>query len=126
MKVRLEESYRKLYTLEELDAAKRVIKMEKEDDEETAKGWAEYAVREALKGTGDFPREVITAEARTALNCRAWDAYGEGTGKMDVFIEALAETAEGFVKIGAYLSDIWQTGAEEYKHHMYIQRYKKI
>lgn len=124
MKVSLEKEYRRWYTLEELDQAKQVIAAEKED-EETAKGWAAYAVREALKGTGDYDREVLQASARTARNCRAWDAYGEGSGTMDVWIEALARTADGFIDIGAYLSDIWQSGAVGYKQHMYVQRYTK-
>lgn len=122
MKVTLEKDYRSFYTLEDLDRAKAVIAYEKENDEETVKGWAEYAVREALKGTGDYYMEVLKAEAHTAKNRRAWNAYGENTGDMDVWIEATAETEKGFMKIGAYLSDIWNTGAEDYKNHMYIRK----
>ena len=122
MKVTLEKEYRQRYTLEDLDRAKAVIAYEKENDEETVKGWAEYAAREALKGTDDFYMEVLKAEAHTAKNCRAWNAYGEETGDMDVWITATAETEKGFIKIGAYLSDIWNTGAEDYTSHMYIRR----
>lgn len=127
MKVKLEENYRTLYTLEDVDRAKAVIKAEKED-EESVTGWAEYAAREALKGTGDFLRNVIQADAHTARNCRAWDAYGTEipSGDMDVWITGTAKTADGFLEFGAYLSDIWQTGSTEYKHHMYIQRYGRI
>lgn len=122
MKVALEKEYRKYYTLEDLERAKAVISYEKED-EETVKGWAEYAAREALNGTNDFLREVIKADAHTARNCRAWNAYGDGTQDMDVWIDFTAETADGFLKGGAYLSDIWQTGAVEYKHHMYFRHF---
>ena len=126
MKVKLEENYKSIYTIQELEMAKEVIKIEK-DDEDTAKSWAEYAVREALKNeTGDFCREVIKAEATTAKNCRVHDAYGEGTGCMDVWIEAVAETSDGFIKVGAYLSDIWNTGGVDYLDKMYIVRYKKV
>ena len=126
MRVNLEKEYKRYYTLEQLDQAKAVIATEKED-EETAKGWAVYAVNEALKGTGEYFRdEILKAEAHTARNCRAWNLYGEGTGEMDVWVEILARTSEGFMECGAYLSDIWQSGAVEYKQHMYIQRYGRI
>lgn len=122
MKVRLEKDYRKLYTLEELDMAKAVIANEKEYDEESPKEWAEYAAREALKGEEDYLIEVLSAEATTAKNRRnTWDRFCEGSGQMDVYIRFLAETTKGFIKGGAYLSDIWQSGGTEYKQHMYIR-----
>lgn len=124
MKVTLEKEYRKLYTLEQLEQAKLVIACEKED-EETAKGWAEYAAREALQGTGDWLREVVTAEAHTARNCRIWEQYGDGTGDMDVWVKALCRTANGFLEVGAYLSDIWQSGAVPYSQHLYAERYTR-
>ena len=124
MKATLQKNYRQLYTLEDLDRAKMVIEHEKED-EETAKGWAAYAVREALKGKDDYLTEVIKATAETAKNFRAWNEYGEGTEDMDIWIEATAETGHGFIKVGAYLSDIWQSGAVAYKHQMFIKYYKE-
>ena len=120
MKVTLQKDYRGLYTLDDVERAKMVIAYEKENDTETVKSWAEYAVREALKETGLYLRDVLTATASTAMNCRVWDAYGN-TADMDVWIEATAETSGGFVKVGAYLTDIWQTGAITYKQHMFIR-----
>lgn len=121
MKVKLEKDYRKYYTLEDLDRAKAVIKAEKEDDTYTAKEWAEYAAREALRGEKASLVEVIRAEATTAKNCNVWNRYGDDSADMDVYIRFLAETTEGFIKGGAYLSNIWETGATEYKRHMYIR-----
>lgn len=122
MKVRLEKDYRKLYTLEELDMAKAVIANEKEYDEESPKYWAEYAAVEALKGEDEYLVEVLSAEATTAKNRRIeWDRFCEGSGQMDVYIRFLAETSRGFIKGGAYLSDIWGRGGTEYKQHMYIR-----
>ena len=121
MKVKLEDNYRKIYTLEEYDMAKAVIAAEK-DDEMSAKDWAESAVREALRNEDVYLEEVLKAEARTSRNYRIdTDRYGDGTGTMDVWISFVAETTVGFVKGGAYLSDIWDTGAVEYKQHMYIR-----
>ena len=123
MKVKFEKDYKQYYTIKDLDQAKLVIQYEK-DDEETAAGWAEYAIKEALKDSMEYCDEVIRASAETSRNCRIWDAYGEGTGSMDVWIAALAKTSEGFIEVGAYLSDIWQSGAEPYKHQMIIKQYK--
>lgn len=123
MKVTLEKDYRKYYTLEDLDRAKAVIKAEKEDDTYTAKEWAEYAAREALRGEEAFLVEVIRAEATTAKNCRVWGAYTDDSADMDVYISFLAETSDGFIEAGAYLTDIWRSEAEtRYKNHMYIRK----
>lgn len=45
---------------------------------------------------------------------------------MDVWVEATAKTYFGFVEVGAYLSDIWNTGAVKYTEHMYIKYYKAV
>ena len=99
MKVKLEKDYRKYYTLEKLDMAKAVIAAEKED-EMSAKDWAEYAAREALRNEDESLVEILKAEATTAMNCRAWTKYGE-TEDMDVYIRFLAETTKGFIRGGA-------------------------
>lgn len=56
--------YKKYMTISEVEAAKAMIAEQKED-EETAAGWAEYAVREALKDTGDYLVRVIEAKERS-------------------------------------------------------------
>ena len=128
MKVTLEKDYRKFYTLEDLDHAKAVIAYEKENDDGKIEEWAEMAINEAGKYSGygsNTCREILKATAHTARNCRVWDVYGDGTENMDVWIESVAETTFGFIKAGAYLSDIWQTGGAEYGHHMFIQIFEK-
>lgn len=131
MKVTLEKDYRKYYTLDDLDRARKVIAAEKED-ESTVKEWAEMAIREALKNDDgihdDYIVEIFKAEAHTAKNHRVWNAYGycdpeeANTQDMDVWIKFAAETTKGFIRGGAYLSDIWQTGGTDYRQHMYIRR----
>ena len=126
MKVTLEKDHRKWYTLEDLDRAKMVIAFEKED-EMTIKDWAQYAVNEALRyNRRGYCNEVLKAEAHTAKNCRAHDLYGDGTGNMDVYLDIVAETSDGFVKVGAYLSDIWAVdGNTPYYKHYFIRYYGK-
>lgn len=124
MKVKLTENYKEFYTLADLERAKTVINCEKDDDA-TAREWAEYAVREALKNTNDGLVRVIEASAEACKNNRiAWDGFCTDSGNMDVYISAIAETYDGFIKIGAYLSDIWHTGYDySYKDNMFIRYY---
>ena len=132
MKVTLQKDYRQFYTLEDLDRAKMVIASEKED-ESTIASWAVYAVNEVLNylnnGMGGYAyadeKDILKATARTAKNCRAWNEYGEGSQNMDVWIEATAQTYNCFIEIGAYLSDIWQTGATPYADHVYYRVFEE-
>lgn len=112
--------YKKYMTIAEVEAAKAIIAEQREEEETTA-GWAEYAVREALKDTGDYLERVIEAKAEINGNCRVWNAYNPDSGKLDIWIDATARTEKGFIIIGAYLSDIWQSGATPYKQHMWIR-----
>ena len=99
MKVTLEKNYRKYYTLDDLDRARKVIAAEKEDDC-PVKEYAEMAIREALKNDDgiaeDYIVEIFKAEAHTAKNHRVWNAYGycdpeeANTQDMDVWIEFAA------------------------------------
>ena len=122
MKVTMPENWKQIFTMEKVEIARQIIRQEKDDDE-TPAGWAEYAIREALKDSGDYLSEILRAKAEIAGNYRANDAYFEGSGQMDVWISAVAKTANGFIEAHAYLTDIWQTGAASYKEHMFIRYY---
>ena len=95
--------------------AEHMIDCLAQEDASKPADMAEMAIREILKGTDDsVSREsILSAKARVALNCRIQDLYFEGSEDYDVWIEATARTAEGFIEVGAYLSDIWQIGALE-------------
>lgn len=125
MRVKLEKNYKEHYTIADIERAKEVIAYEKED-EMSIKDWVEYAVREALKETYDSITEILKAEAHTAKNCRAWNTYSDTSEDMDVWVSGVAETSKGFIKIGAYLSDIWQTGAIDYADKMFIQYFNEV
>lgn len=127
MRVKLEKEYRKLYTLEDLDRAKGVIAHLKANDDSSAIEMAEYAVREALRDNKDhWLKEIVKAEAHTARNNRVWNAYYDGSENMDVWITFVAETWHGFISGGAYLTDIWQTGAVHYADEMYFRIYEEV
>lgn len=124
MLVRLQENYKDIYTVSDLERARAVIKMMREDESVVAE-YAEMAVNEALDCTGDYLRRILKATASTARNCRVWNAYDNESADMDVWVDAIAETSYGFIKVGAYLSDIWQKGAIPFSQHMWVVYYKE-
>ena len=136
MKVTLDKEYRDRYTLSDLERAKEIIKSLKEDDANTTEDYALSAATEALKGVpgivnehgyaNDYIIEIIRAKAYTAKNYRVWAGYSDDSQDMDVWVEGIAKTYGGFLEFGAYLTDIWHTGLEDYNQHMYIRYYKAV
>ena len=109
MKVRLEGDYKRVYTLEQLDQAKEVIRRAK-DDTSRPEEYGEMAIRAILSqmGSNDCILRILFGEAHTAKNSKNdYERMGEGTGIMDIWITTYAETCDGFIRVGAYLSDIW-------------------
>jgi hypothetical protein len=125
MKVLLPKDYKKYFTVEEYEIAREIIKTEKEDAS-TAKDMAEYAVREALKNDDlCYLEEILEAKAEVCKNILIVDCdiYFEGSKLMDIYISGVARVSFGYLEFGAYLSDIWETGAREYK--VYTTKYVK-
>lgn len=120
MKVKLQENYKDIYTISDLERAKHLISMEK-DDLMTVKEYARLAASEALRDSGDFVDEILTAEATTSMNRDAWNRYDSESGNMDIWIEFIASTLKGFIRGGAFLSDIWEEGI--YRGRMWTRYY---
>lgn len=125
MKVKFTEDAKRFISVSELPAVKKVIAEMKEDGE--IKGYSEIAARVASGYNGNF--EILKADAQIAKNARIYDAYGEGSGEIDVWLDIYAfDDYSGFYEIGAYLTDIWAvTGdnTEEIRNHMYINKYSR-
>ena len=118
----LAKDYRMYYTLDDVDKAKTVISAMKEDCT-NIKEYAETAIREAIRDEYGYVKEVLKAEAHTAKNGRLndkWDYMADGAGNFDVWIDFVAELTDGFIKGGAYLSDIWNSPTE-FRQHMYYR-----
>lgn len=119
MKVSFSKDYKEILTVAEVETAKAVIKNLKEDCT-TAAEYAEYAVREALKGKCDYLNRVLEAKAEISTNGRAWNVFSGDSGHIDIWLSVIAKTVWGFIELGAYLSDIFLTGAESYQDKIYI------
>lgn len=126
MKVTLPKDYRKTFTLEDMDIARRIIRDMKEDDT-TPTWYAEVAlghwIFKRLKNR-DGVYEVLRATAEISKNRRSWEAYGEDTRQMDIWIEAVAKTFDGYLELGAYLTDINGIAPNtDFTDHMYARYY---
>lgn len=127
MKVTLEKNYKSFYTIEDLEIAKSVIKNMKEDTF-SAKEYLKMAVGDYLRNEKGYCEEVISAEAITSLNGRAWNAYSGDieSQHMDIWISGLAKIGykESYIEIGAYLTDIWSiSDIESRADHYFIRRF---
>lgn len=122
MKVTLPKDYRSMFTLDDLDRAKAVIACMK-DDCSSVKEYAEMAIRHVLEHNTQYDciTEVLKAEAVAHENYRVLDRICDGSGDMDVWINASARTCDGFIEVGAYLSDIWDIApGTRLTNHMFI------
>ena len=111
MKVTIKKEYLDILTVNEYEHAKQIIRDMKED-EMPLTDYAEMAAN-AIIGSGrygkhDVLREILKASASItrdiATEC---GRFGDECGYLNVWIEATAETYDGFVKFGCLLSDIW-------------------
>ena len=130
MKVTITKESLNYLTVNEHEHAKQIVR-DMKDDEFGASSYAEYAAN-AILGSGrygdhDVLRSILKASASiTRDNATDYNRFGEDSGFLNVWVEAVAETYDGFVKFGCLLTDIWNLdGSLESKttlcDHAYIQ-----
>lgn len=128
MKIRMTKDSKKVVTLDELAAARKIIEMEKDS----------ISNNEAAKLAGDMLAnyfrdgcviEVFKAEAEIAKNNRVWNLYNDDSGNLDVWVRATVQTFDSFYIFGVYLSDINSiTGNETDKEivkYMHFRRFEE-
>lgn len=127
MKVQFTAEMKRIVTVAEMPAVRKIIEAEKENDEWTAQEWAKMAAG-IVRPCSSV--KVLEASAEIAKNCRVWDAYADGSADFDVWIRFTAlVNDDSFVMGGAYLSDLWAASAdnrEETIKHMYIRRFEEV
>ena len=119
MKVNMTSDSKRIVTVEEMPAAREIIRQMKADENSAA----DY-IRYAVNALGNGCEKVYEASAEIAKNCRIWDAYGSGTGTLDVLIKATARTWNGFVEIGAYITDLWNISDDNSQsEHFFVRTF---
>ena len=125
MKISITEESKKYLTVEEYEIAKRIVKEFKATESEELQDYA----RQAVCIVDGSVHEVFKVSASIARNNRAYNALAADTGMLDVWFDITASTQNGFVIIGAYLSDLWQaTGEnnEEIASRMYVRKFAEV
>lgn len=129
MKVKITENTKKAFFISEmpcLEIAKNSLKSWNDNGQEITK--------DDIQMLGNFiceyrHAEILKADAEFAKNARVWDKYGEGSEKVDVWVNiTIYDGWKNFYMVGAYLSDMWEIGgtdAEELKGRMFIQKFER-
>lgn len=122
MKITITADMKKVLTIAEMPTARQVIENLKCDD-----SLKDYAKMAASLAACCSVEKVLECSAEIAKNCRANDNFFEGSADLDVWITFTAFTSEGFVMGGAYLTDIWNIGIDDYeiRKHMFIRRFRE-
>lgn len=114
VKVTTEQS-RNWMTLSELPIAKRIADSLKEyDAKEIADAAAHCWLKHTERARMDSVVKVLSVSAEIGGNRRVNGYYEDGSGRLDVWMDATVETFDGFLKIGFYLSDAWSIGPDEF------------
>lgn len=115
MKVTLPKDYRSLFTLEEMDIARKLIR-EMKDDELPAKEYADVAVNYILSrflpSTGGYFEELLKSNFEITKNGYGWEQYGKGYRNLDIWFSGVAKTSRGYLEFGIYMTDVWSIGGD--------------
>ena len=101
------------------------------DESWNAMEYAELAAR-CITQCNDI--EILRVESEICRNCRAKDAYFEGSKDFEIWITFIALVSDGFGGIvmgGVCLTDTWRiTGHEEtdeqIRRHMFVRKFEEV
>lgn len=128
-KINMPDGWKRLFNVAELESIKKIQKSLVEGND-TGKLDLSWEVREVVEVACGHDLEVLQASAEWSHNCRINDYFDVDTGNIDVWLEVVCYgVSDGFYRLGAYLSDMWQVGEanrEEIRQHMYIKHYMEV
>lgn len=124
IKAILPKDYKELFTIAETENAKRIIKDLKTWDD-TAEDFARYALNDIIRNRAEWTREIYFTSAEICRDLGTQNAYFEGSGYMDIWLEFVGETSEGFYKVGCLLSEVWAIGGDNHIKRYNVQRFTR-
>ncbi len=124
MKVKIEMSTRKVFTIYEAPIMNKMIEVVKNDD---------ITVKElckiALNALYSENWRIYDAKAVLSKNSRIYNYYFDNSGAADIWVECLGfNSFRGAIEIGFYLSDIYQLSDEnrvETTRHFYKNEFTR-
>ena len=123
MKIKMTADSKKALTLEDAEITKEIQKLMEEDT--GLRDYAEMAVNASGKSF-NTSRKIYEVTAEWARNRRIWNRYTDNSRDIDIWLNIVALTDEGFKMIGAYLSDIWEITGDnqrEIASHFYVRNF---
>ena len=124
IKATLPSNYKELFTIAETETAKRIIKDLKAWDD-TAQDFARYALNDIIRNRAEWVQEIYFVSAEICRDLGTQNAYFEDSGHMDVWLEFVGETSEGFYKVGCLLSEAWAIGGDNHINRYNVQRFTR-
>jgi hypothetical protein len=127
MKVTLPDGYKYSYTVWELEQARQVIKIERDDGEKPEdicrrqlQRWINTHSTEHRFGSTEA---IVITSITTVKNARlSYDRIADGTGQFDVEFDGYAVYLWGCVRFGFLLTDYWEHGDDyDSTEHMYTR-----
>ena len=123
MKIKMTADSKKALTLEDAEITKEIQAAMEEDT--GLKDYAVMAVNAAGKSFNTCGK-IYEVTAEWARNRRIWNRYTDNSRDIDIWLNIVALTDEGFKMIGAYLSDIWEITGDnqrEIAKHFYVRNF---
>lgn len=128
MKVRITERAKKIITLDQMPAVRRIIKEFGKDEMKPA----DYVESVARYISGTNCVKILEASAEIGRNSRVWDELTDNSEDLDIWITftAFCEPYPGdmFIKCSVFITDIWKLtsdNADDMLKHMYIRKFKE-
>lgn len=126
MKVKLTKETKKWMTLAEAPAARRMIEDLKTEYTDTAADIAVAAARVIIPNGGYKTVKVLEASAVIAGNGRIWNYWGEDTGRLDVWVDAIVVCDDYYAEIGCYISDVYNLGDDDSKTELKMHSFSRL
>lgn len=127
-KIRVTSEMKKVLTVAEMSSVREIQKeFSSEDNTETLA----YYCKMIAELFGEYSAKIFEPHAEIAKNERAYDAFGIGTGNLDVWIECYIFGHDVCGKFGACITDLWNISSdikdsnEEVKKYVYAEIYQK-
>lgn len=131
MKIAITADSKKWMTIDELAAARQMIKdinagydSGKNDFENWEVEMLANYVAEQNNDRG--VEKIYTATAEISGNSKIHNFYNDNSGRLDVYIRIEFKTFECFYEAGMYLSNIWQLGTPDFKPSYYASVFKRV
>lgn len=129
IKIKITPDSKRVLALDEMPAVKEIMRCFNTDADSSI-GEFELGIAARIASNSNENFTYYDVQAEISKNCRAYNAYNDNSGDLDIWITFKAfNPYSGFYEVGIYLTDIWQSDGEnsaEILSHMFVRKYKWV